>query len=202
MTSQTVTILRTIDTGGDRVDSIALTGAVFVTAAPRDRDHPLDVTLGVILSCRHADPPSPAADMTKMSVRVSVLGIGRGGTAVQCDRRLVEVGCRDANEQVTLRRFVSRSYAACTIVVFLPNSATFSSGVHEACRDGDLESRQLTQRNIGANGDILAAITATTSRGVIVSHKGFSTFYDIVSSVPTLRSFHFASKCFNFRSAS
>lgn len=96
-----------------------------MTAAPRDRDHPLDVTLGVILSCRHADPPTPAADMTKMSVRVSVLGIGRGGTAVQCDRRLVEVGCGDANEQVTLRRFVSRSYAACTVVVFLPNSATF-----------------------------------------------------------------------------
>lgn len=106
--------LRTIDTGGDRVDTIALTVAVFVTAAPRDHDHPLDVTPGVTLSCRHADPPTPIVNMTKMSVRVSVLGIGRGGTGVQCDRPLLEVGSGDANEQVTLRRFVRRSFVACT----------------------------------------------------------------------------------------
>ena len=43
MTLQAVTIFRTIDTSSDHVDSIALTGAVFVTAAPRNRDHPLDV---------------------------------------------------------------------------------------------------------------------------------------------------------------
>lgn len=89
--------LRTIDTGGNRVDTIALTVAVFVTAAPRDRDHPLDVIPGVALSCRHADP-TPIVNMTKMSVRVSALGIGRGGTGVQCDRHLLEVGCGDAND--------------------------------------------------------------------------------------------------------
>jgi len=103
-----------MDTGGDRVDTIALTVVVFVTAAPRDRDPPLDVTPGVILSCHHADLPTPKVNMTNTSVRVSVLGIGRGGTAVQRDRRLLEVGCGDANEQVTLRRFVCRSSAACT----------------------------------------------------------------------------------------
>lgn len=83
---------RTIDTGGDRVDIIALTVGVFATAAPRDRDRHLDVTPGDILSCRHADLPTPIVKMTKTSVRVSVLGIGRG---------LLEVGCGDANEQVT-----------------------------------------------------------------------------------------------------
>lgn len=91
----------TIDTGGDRVDTIAQTVVGFATAVPRDRDHPLDATLGVILSCRHADLPIPIENMTKMSVRVSVLGIGRGGTTIQCDRHLSDVGHGDADEQVT-----------------------------------------------------------------------------------------------------
>lgn len=90
-TSQIVVTPRAIDTGGDRVDTIALTAVVFVTAAPRDRDR-LDVTPGDILSCRHADLPTPMANMTKTTLRVSVLGIGRGGTTMQCDRHLLEVG--------------------------------------------------------------------------------------------------------------
>jgi hypothetical protein len=56
-----------MDTGGDRVNTMALTMVVFMTAAPRDRDRPLDVTLGDVLSYLHADLP----------------GIGRGGTTVQ-----------------------------------------------------------------------------------------------------------------------
>lgn len=54
------------------------------------------------------------------------------------------------------------------VVVFLSNSAFLSSVVHEACTDGDLESpscSQLTQRNIGGNGDILLS-PSRTSRGV------------------------------------
>jgi hypothetical protein len=60
-------IPRMIDTGGDRVNTIALTMFVFTTAAPRDRDRPLDVTLGDIPSYLHADLPR----------------IGRGGTTMQ-----------------------------------------------------------------------------------------------------------------------
>jgi len=60
-------IPRMIDTGGDRVNIIALTMVVFTTAAPRDRDRPLDVTRGDILSHLHADLPR----------------IGRGGTTMQ-----------------------------------------------------------------------------------------------------------------------
>ncbi len=60
-------IPRMIDTGGDRVNTIALTMVVFTTAAPRDRDRPLDVTLGDIPSYLHADLPR----------------IGRGGTAMR-----------------------------------------------------------------------------------------------------------------------
>jgi hypothetical protein len=94
-------IPRTIDSGSDRVDTTALTVVGFATAAPRDRDRPLNATPGVILSCRHADLPIPLENMTKTSVRVSVLGIGRGGTTMQRDRRLLELGCGDADEQVT-----------------------------------------------------------------------------------------------------
>jgi hypothetical protein len=75
-------IPKPIDTGGDRVDTIALTVVVFATAAPRDRDRPLDVTPGDILNCRHADLPTPMVNMMKTSVRVSVLGAGRGGTTM------------------------------------------------------------------------------------------------------------------------
>jgi hypothetical protein len=73
-----------IDTGGDHVNTIALTMVVFTTAALRDRDRRLDVTLGDILSYFHADLPR----------------IGRGGTTVHPVRHLLEVGGSDANEQV------------------------------------------------------------------------------------------------------
>lgn len=78
----TLQIPRVIDTSGDRVSTIALT--IFTTAAPRDRDHPLDVTLGDIPSYLHTDLPR----------------IGRGGTTRQPVRRLLEVGRGDIIEQV------------------------------------------------------------------------------------------------------
>ena len=88
-----------MDTGGGRVNTIALTMAAFTTAAPRDRDRHLDVTLGDMLNYLHADLPR----------------IGRGGTTMQLIRRLLEVGCGDANEQVIdLERFVCCSSVACT----------------------------------------------------------------------------------------
>jgi hypothetical protein len=89
-------IPRMMDTGGGRVNTIALTMAAFTTAAPRDRDRHLDVTLGDILNYPHADLPR----------------IGRGGTTMQ---HLLEVGCGDANEQVIdLERFVYCPSLACT----------------------------------------------------------------------------------------
>jgi hypothetical protein len=57
---------RTMDTGGDRVNTITPTMVVFTTAAPRDRDRPLDVTLGDILSYLHADLPRIGRDGTTM----------------------------------------------------------------------------------------------------------------------------------------
>ena len=60
-------IPRMIDTGGDRVNTIALTMVVFTTAAPHDRGRLLDVTLGDIPSYPHADLPR----------------IGTGGTTMQ-----------------------------------------------------------------------------------------------------------------------
>lgn len=66
-----------IDTGGE----IALIMAAFTTAAPRDRDPPLDVTLGDVLSYLHVDLP----------------GIVRDGTTMEPIRHLLEV---DTNEQV------------------------------------------------------------------------------------------------------
>ena len=124
-------IPRTIDTGGDRVDTIAQTVVGFATVVPRDRDRPPDATPGVIPSCRHADLLIPIEIMTKTSVRMSVLGIGRGGITIQCDRHLLDVDRGDADEQVT-DLGVCRLSAACTQVVFLPDSALFASGVHEA----------------------------------------------------------------------
>ena len=115
-----------IDIGGDRVDTIALTVAVFASAAPRDRDRPLDVTHVDIPSCPHADLPTLVIT-TKSSVKVSILGVGRGGTTIQRDSRLLKVGCGDANEQVTV--FGGSSAARLLPVRFLPNA----SGVHEAC---------------------------------------------------------------------
>jgi hypothetical protein len=106
-----------IDTGGDHVNTIALTMVVFTTAALRDRDRPLDVTLGDILSYFHADPPR----------------IGRGMHPV---RRLLEVGCSDANEQVIDLKGL---FTAHPLPVGFPSAQVciLTSGPHEACRDGD-----------------------------------------------------------------
>ncbi len=126
---------RIIDTGGDRVSTIALTVVVCATAAPRDRDHPLDVTPGDILSCLHADLPAPVVNMTKKSVGVGVLGIGRGGITMQCTGHLLEVGRGDANEQV----IDSEGSSATHPLPVYPTTqqCILPSGVHEAYSDGD-----------------------------------------------------------------
>jgi hypothetical protein len=80
-TLQIMMIPRMMNPGGNRVNTIALTMTAFTTAAPRDRDPPLDMTLGDILSYPHDDLPR----------------IGRGGITIQPIRCLLEV---DANEQV------------------------------------------------------------------------------------------------------
>ena len=70
-----------MDTGGNRVNIMALIMVAFTTAAPRDRDPPPDVTLGDILSYLHDDLPR----------------IGKGGITMELIRRLLEV---DVNKQV------------------------------------------------------------------------------------------------------
>ena len=55
-------IPRAIDTGGNRVNTIALTMVVFTTAATRDRDPLLDVTLSYL----YADLPRIGGGGTTM----------------------------------------------------------------------------------------------------------------------------------------
>jgi len=64
-----------VDTG-DRVTTIALMAAVFVTA----RDRPVDATLREIQ--RHIDLPPIIINMTKTNVKGTVLGTGSGGTVM------------------------------------------------------------------------------------------------------------------------
>jgi hypothetical protein len=106
--SQIVMILRMIDVGGDRVNTIALTIVVFTTAAPRGRGRPLDVTLGDILSFLQADLEK----------------IGRGGTTMQPVTRLLEVGWGDANKQVIDLK-VRLLLIRCLYVGFPPARAFF-----------------------------------------------------------------------------
>lgn len=81
-TLQIMMITRMINTGGDRVNTMALTMIVFTTTAPRDRDRPPDVTLRGILSYLHLDQP----------------GIGSGRTIIQPVKPLLEMGRGDENE--------------------------------------------------------------------------------------------------------
>lgn len=81
-TLQIMMITRMIDTGRDRVNTMALTVVVFTTTGSRDRDRPLDVTHRGISSCLHVDRPR----------------IGSGRTTTQPVKRLLEMGRGDENE--------------------------------------------------------------------------------------------------------